>query len=59
MAPETLRACVRQAEIDTGDAKGVTTEEKERYRQLEREVDELRRANEILRAASIFFRPSG
>ena len=55
MTPETLRAWVRQAEIDTGDAKGVTTEEKERYRQLEREVDELRRANEILRAASIFF----
>ncbi len=55
MTPETLLAWVRQAEIDTGDAKGVTSDEKERNRQLEREVAELRRANEILRAASIFF----
>ena len=55
MTPETLRAWVRQAEIDTGSAKGITTDEKERNRLLEREVIELRRANEILRAASIFF----
>ena len=45
----------RQAQIDTGVTKGVTSDEKERTRQLELENAELRRANEILRAASIFF----
>lgn len=53
--PKTLRAWVRQAEIDTGDVKGITTDKKKRNRQLEREVAELSRANEILRAASVFF----
>ena len=54
MTPETLRVWVRQAQIDAGVTKGVTSDEKERTRQLERENAELRRANEILRAASIF-----
>jgi transposase-like protein len=55
MTPETLRIWVRQTEIDTGDREGITSEAKERVRQLERENAELKRANEILRAASIFF----
>ncbi len=55
MTPETLRVWVRQAQIDTGVTKGVTSDEKERTRRLELENAELRRANEILRAASIFF----
>ena len=55
MTPETLRAWVRRAKIDTGETKGATTNEKERTSRLERENAELRRANEILRAASIFF----
>ena len=55
MTPDTLRAWVRQAKIDTGETKGTTTDEKERTSRLERENAELRRANEILRAASIFF----
>ncbi len=44
MTPETLRVWVRQAQIDTGVTKGVTSDEKERTRQLELEVAELRRA---------------
>lgn len=55
MTPETLRHWVRQAEIDTGNREGMTTEAKERLHQLERENAELKRANEILRTASIFF----
>ncbi len=55
MTPETLRAWVRRAEIDNGKRDGVTTAETERIRALEREVRELRRANEILKDASIFF----
>ena len=55
MTPETLRHWVRQTEIDTGERDGMTSEAKERLRQLERENAELKRANEILRAASIFF----
>ena len=56
MTPETLRVFwVHQAQIDAEVTKGVTSDEKERTRQLELEVAELRRANEILRAASIFF----
>ncbi len=54
MAPETLRVWVRRAQIDNGETQGVTTDEKERNRKLERENFELKRANEILRAASIF-----
>ncbi|NNN13516.1 MAG: transposase [Acidimicrobiaceae bacterium] len=54
MAPKTLQVWVRQAQIDTGETQGVTTDERECTRQLERENFELKRANEILRAASIF-----
>ena len=52
---ETLRRWVRQAEIDHGSRAGLTTSERARLKQLEREVKELRRANEILRKASAFF----
>lgn len=52
---ETLRSWVRQAERDTGRRPGLTTDEKQRLKDLEREVRELRRANEILRKASAFF----
>ena len=55
MTPETLRAWVRRAEIDNGKRDGVTTAEAERIKALEKEVRELRRANEILKDASIFF----
>ena len=46
---------MRQAELDAGARPGTTTAEAERIRELEREVRELRRANEILKAASAFF----
>ena len=52
---ETLRKWVRQAERDTGQRLGTTTEERERIKALEREVRELRQANEILRKASAYF----
>jgi len=52
---ETLRKWVRQAQRDTGVAPGLTTSERERMKALEREVRELKRANEILRKASAFF----
>ena len=52
---ETLRNWVRQAEIDSGDRDGVTTAEAEEIKRLKRENAELRRANEILKAASAFF----
>ena len=52
---ETVRLWVRREQIDSGERAGLTTEERERLRQLERENRELRRANEILRAASLFF----
>jgi transposase len=52
---ETLRVWVRRAEVDGGQRPGVTTDERDRIRALEREVKELRRANEILKAASAFF----
>jgi transposase len=54
-AAETLRKWVRQAERDAGKRPGLTTEERERLKQLERENVELRRANEILRLASAYF----
>jgi len=53
--PETLRKWVRRAERDTGKRPGLTTSERERLKDLEREVRELKRANEILRKASAFF----
>jgi transposase len=52
---ETLRNWVRQAERDTGQRAGVSTTERERLKELERENRELRRANEILRKASAYF----
>ena len=52
---ETVRKWVRQAEVDTGQRPGVTSEESAEIKRLKREVAELRRANEILKAASAFF----
>ena len=52
---ESLRNWVRQAEIDRGARAGLTTEERRRIVELERENRELRRANEILKSAAIFF----
>lgn len=52
---ETLRAWVIQAERDSGHRSGLTTSDKERLKQLERENFELKRANEILRKASAYF----
>ncbi|MFN3789842.1 IS3 family transposase [Massilia sp.] len=57
--PETLRRWVRQQERDAGQRPGPTTAEEERIEALEREVRELRKANEILRLASAFFGPGG
>jgi len=53
--PETLRKWVRRVEIDTGRRGGLTSDERDRIKQLERENRELRRANEILRKASAYF----
>jgi transposase len=53
--PEALRTWIRQAEIDGGTRPGITTDDKQRIAELEREVRELRRANEILKAASAYF----
>lgn len=52
---ETLRNWVRQAERDAGGRPGLTTDERQRLKELERENHELRRVNEILRKASAFF----
>ena len=52
---ETLRKWVRQAEVDAGARPGVSTEESAEIKRLRRENAELRRANEILKAASAFF----
>lgn len=52
---ETLRKWVRQAERDAGQRLGATSEERDRTKVLEREVRELRQANEILRKASAYF----
>jgi transposase len=52
---ETLRKWVRQAEVDAGTRPGLTTEESAEIKRLKRENAELRRANEILKAASAFF----
>ena len=53
--PETLRNWVSQAEVDSGDRPGTTTEDRKKIAELERENRELRRANEILKAASAYF----
>jgi transposase len=53
--PEALRSWLQQAEIDEGKRPGTTTEDKHRIAELEKENRELRRANEILKAASAYF----
>ena len=52
---ESLRGWVNRADIDSGNRPGTSTADAERIRELEREVKELRRANDILKAASVFF----
>ena len=53
--PQTLNEWFKRAEVDAGTREGVTTAEAQRVKELEREVKELRRANEILKLASAFF----
>ena len=53
--PETLRLWLRRDEVDHHQRPGLTTDERQRLRELERENRELRRANDILKAASAFF----
>jgi len=53
--PDTLRGWCKQAAIDAGEAPGTTTVDRTRVKELEHEVKELKRANEILLAASSFF----
>ena len=53
--PQTLNEWVKKSEIDSGTREGVTSDERERVKALEREIKELRRANEILKLASAFF----
>jgi transposase len=55
MSPETLRLWQRRHEVDAGTKPGVTTDAAQRIKQLEKENAELRKANEILKAASVFF----
>ncbi|WP_408630231.1 IS3 family transposase [Amycolatopsis mongoliensis] len=57
--PEALRTWVKRAEIDAGTAPGRTSDDAARIAELEREVRELRRANEILKTASAFFAAGG
>lgn len=54
-SPETLRKWIRRAEVDGGQRPGVTSEESAQVKALKKENAELRRANEILKAASAFF----
>ena len=56
-APDSLRGWCRQSERDVGARNGPTSEEKARIKDLEREVRELRQANEILKKASAYFAP--
>ena len=53
--PETLRSWVKRTDIDTGRRDGVTSDDEDRLKALERENRELKRANEILKTASAFF----
>ena len=55
MTPETLRTWVRRSQVDDRVRPGLTTDERRKLKDLEKEVKELRRANEILKDASIFF----
>ena len=55
VGPETLRKWIVQAQVDAGDRSGPTSEELEEIRRLKAEVRDLKEANEILKAASIFF----
>jgi transposase len=55
MTPETLRTWVRRAQVDEGLRPGLSTDQRQKLKDLEKEVKELRRANEILKDASIFF----
>ena len=55
MTAERLCKWIRRVQVDSGVREGVTSDERERLRELERENRELRRANEILKAASAFF----
>jgi transposase len=54
-SPESLRKWLRRTEVDSGSRAGVTSDERARMKDLEKEVRELRRANEILRKASAYF----
>ena len=54
-SPDSLRIWCQQAERDAGQRAGLTTAEKDRIKELEREVKELRQANEILKKASAYF----
>ncbi len=54
-SPESLRKWLRRTEVDSGSRPGVTSDERARMKDLEREIRELRRANEILRKASAYF----
>jgi transposase len=53
--PETLRNWMSQVEIDAGQRSGTSTDDRQGMAELEREVRELRRANEVLKSASAFF----
>jgi transposase len=55
IVPDSLRNWAQQTRIDAGAAPGLTTDERDRLRELEKEVRELRRANAILKSASAFF----
>lgn len=54
-SPDSLKAWLQRSQVDAGEIPGRTTEERERIKALEKEVKELRRANEILKTASAFF----
>ena len=58
-APQTLNDRVKKAEIDIGQRPGTTTADAQRIKELEREVKELRRANDILKTASALFAQAG
>ncbi len=53
--PETLRSWVEQEEVDTGRREGLPSDDRARMKALEKENRELRRANEIMKTASVFF----